>query len=256
MPDEPRIWFITTCMGRLSALKQSLPTFSRQPNSRVIVVDYACPDRSGDWVEANHPECQVVRVTGEKFFHLSRARNAGLEAVPAGGDWVGFVDADVCLSPSFCQEARPLLGPRRFAVVPMHPGNKGLTGLILASRQDIASCGGFDEEYENYGREASAMRVALFGIGLQPVYLSASVAHHLEHGDELRSRHYRERDLVRSNSDNSRRLRVLIEEVEARSGTPIPRALCYRDVEHGALWRALWPLRATYRRLARAWRSR
>jgi hypothetical protein len=256
MSDEPRIWFITTCKGRLAALKQSLPTFCRQPNSRAVVVDYACPDRSGDWAEAHHPECHVVRVVDEEFFHLSRARNAGLRAVPPGADWVCFVDADVCLSPSFCQHVRPLLQPGRFAVLPMHPMNRGLAGLILASRGDVARCGGFDEEYRDYGREASAMKVALFRAGLAPVFLGASLARHLDHGDEVRARHYRQRDLVRSSIDNSRRLRVLIQQTEAETGRRIPPELCYRDMNRGVLGRALRPLRAIYRRLERAWRSR
>jgi Glycosyl transferase family 2 len=256
MPDRPRIWFITTCMGRLSALEQSLPTFCRQSNSRVVVVDYSCPDRSGDWVEAHHPECQVVRVPGEEFFHSSRARNAGVQVVPQGDDWVCFVDADVCLSPSFCAIVRPLLEPGRFAVLPMHPRNKGLTGLILASRGDVARCGGFDEGYRNYGRQASAMRVALFAAGLTPVFLGDGLARHLDHGDEVRSRHYRQRDLVRSSRENSHRLRALIQKTEVDTGKAIPPELCHKEMARGIGGGVLRPLRAAYRLLGGPWRSR
>src|SRR5262249_23829435 len=53
MADAPRVWFITTCMGRLAALRRSLPTLCGQPNSRVVVVDYSCPEQAGAWVETH-----------------------------------------------------------------------------------------------------------------------------------------------------------------------------------------------------------
>jgi glycosyl transferase family 2 len=252
---EPQVCFITTCMGRLSSLKRSLPTFSRQRNSRVIVVDYSCPDNAGTWVETHHPECRVVRVPDRKFFHLSHARNVGFRAVAADADWVCFVDADVCLSPSFYENVQPLLEPGRFIVAPMHPKNKGLTGLILVPHADFFRYGGFDEAYENYGREASAMRVTLFGRGLTPVFLGDGLARHMDHEDEVRSRHYRQKDLVRSNLANSRRLRALIDETEIETGKDIPPELCYKDKSRN-LWRhALLPLRDTYLLCERFWRS-
>ena len=46
------ICIITTCMGRLAHLRQSLPSFTAQPDTSVVVVDYSCPERSGEWVES------------------------------------------------------------------------------------------------------------------------------------------------------------------------------------------------------------
>jgi hypothetical protein len=248
-PDQPRICFITTCMGRLASLKHALPTLSQQPDARVVVVDYSCPDRAGAWVEAHHPECQVVRVPGQSFFHLSHARNVGSRAAPADCDWLCFVDADVCLSPSFSERVRPLLEPGRFAVFPMHPRHRGLVGLIVVSRCDFSRCGGFDEGYENYGRQASAMRVTLFGHGLTPVFLGDGLAQHMDHGDDLRSRHYRERSLVRSTIENSRRLRATIERIEAETGRAIPPELCHKETRRPAWRDALLRLRFALHRL-------
>jgi hypothetical protein len=222
-------------MGRLSALEHSVPTLVQQPNSHVIVVDYSCPDRAGDWVEAHYPACQVVRVPGQEFFHLSRARNLGFRAVPPDADWVCFVDADVCLSPSFSGRVRPLLEPGRFAVLPMHARNKGLTGLILASCSDFVRCGEFDEGYKDYGRQASAMRISLFGQGLAPVFLGSGLARHMDHEDEIRSRHYRQKDLVQSSIENSRRLRALIRKIETKTGRDIPPELCHKETGRGIL---------------------
>jgi len=255
MADAPRVWFITTCMGRLAALRRSLPTLCGQPNSRVVVVDYSCPEQAGAWVETHFPECRVVRVPGAEFFHLSRAKNIGFRVVPAGADWVCFVDADVCLAPSFAAQVRPLLAPGRFAVLPMHRRNRGLTGLMLVSSDDFTRAGGFDEGFENYGREASAMRVRLFALGLAPTFLGAGLARHLPHGDEVRARHYREKDLARSSAANSRRLRLLIEATEAATGRRIPPELCHRGTTDGR-GGVLRPLRAARRWLGRLARSR
>ena len=214
MRGEPHIWFITTCMGRLSSLKRSLPTFSHQRNSRVVVVDYSCPDRAGAWVETHYPECRVVRVADAEFFHLSRARNAGFLAVSPDADWVCFVDADVCLSPSFYERVQPLLEPGRFVVLPMHPRNKGLT----------------------------------------PVFLGDGLARHMDHGDELRSRHYRERDLVRSSIENSRKLRALIRQTETETGKEIPLELCYKERDRGVWGSLLVSLRDAALGFKRFWR--
>lgn len=47
----PLLTFVTTCRGRLAHLRRSLPTFVAQPDAEVVVVDYDCPERSGEWVE-------------------------------------------------------------------------------------------------------------------------------------------------------------------------------------------------------------
>jgi hypothetical protein len=255
MRSGSRLCFITTCMGRLSSLEVSLPTLTCQPEGDVVVVDYSCPDRSGDWVERHHPGCRVARVPQREFFHLSHARNVGLAARPPDADWVCFVDADVCLSPSFSATVAPLLAPGRFLVTPMHPRNRGLAGLILARAEDVSRCGGFDEAYENYGRQAGAMRVALFASGLTPVFLPDGLARHLGHGDDVRSRNYREKDLVRSTIQNSRRLRALVERTERATGKEVPPELCLKWGEspmRAALRGALHEVSTALRRL---WRS-
>ena len=38
------ICFVTTCMGRLKALRHSLGPMLEQPGGSCVVVDYSCPD--------------------------------------------------------------------------------------------------------------------------------------------------------------------------------------------------------------------
>ena len=74
----PAISFVTTCKGRLSALKQSLPRMVAQPHAEVIVVDYDCPEGTGAWVAAEHPAARVVQVRDAPVFNIARARNLDL----------------------------------------------------------------------------------------------------------------------------------------------------------------------------------
>src|SRR3954471_12220533 len=83
---------ITTCMGRLDHLKQSLPKMVAQGCHQVIVVDYSCPQHSGEYVRNNFPSVRVVSVAGQEHFSNWRARNAGASVATA--DVLVFVDAD------------------------------------------------------------------------------------------------------------------------------------------------------------------
>ena len=70
-----------------------------------------------------------------------------------------------------------------------------------------------------------------------------------------RARHYREKDLVRSNIGNFHRLCALIGQTGMETGKEIRVEFCYKVREPG-LWRTLrMSLRYLARRLKRAWRS-
>jgi hypothetical protein len=58
---------ITTCKGRLAFLKQTLPLMVAT-GFPVTVVDYDCPEGTGDWVAANFPDVNLVRVKDRSFF--------------------------------------------------------------------------------------------------------------------------------------------------------------------------------------------
>jgi glycosyltransferase involved in cell wall biosynthesis len=97
------ITYITTCKGRLEHLRQSLPRVAAQPQVQVIVVDYDCPDGSGQWVKDNFPQVRVVRIDDDPGFLLTRARNAGGQA--AATPWLAFFDADILLADDFFRTA-------------------------------------------------------------------------------------------------------------------------------------------------------
>jgi glycosyltransferase involved in cell wall biosynthesis len=178
--------FITTCMGRLSALRQTLGRMAAQPGCSCVVVDYSCTERSGDWVEAHHPDARVVRVPGQTEFRLAAARNAGARAADA--PWLCFVDADVLLEPGFAAALAPALAPG--AYYRAAPGDAGLGGTFACARADFDRAGGYDEVYRGWGEEDNDLYDALQFLGLDPRPLPTPLMTHLAHGDDERTRFY------------------------------------------------------------------
>lgn len=78
---SPRISVVIPCKGRLSHLRHVLPYWLKQetPPAEIIVVDYGCTERCGDWVNANYPNVRVVRVCQDvEQYNASRAERGRL----------------------------------------------------------------------------------------------------------------------------------------------------------------------------------
>jgi GT2 family glycosyltransferase len=186
-PDaSATVTFVTICMGRLADLRESLPTLLAQPGARCVVVDYSCPDRCGDWVEAHHPEAAVVRVLGRERLNRSEARNLGARATAT--DWLAFFDADVVASPQLLRLVLPRLAPGTFLVP--EPYLEGTEGSFFCTREAFARAGGFDEAFEGWGEEDNDLYDALVHAGLRRQGYPSALLRHLPHDDDARARHH------------------------------------------------------------------
>ena len=188
--------FVTTCMGRLGALRQSLPPMLPQGGS-CVVVDYSCPNIAA--IGSRHPpSARVIRVPGQARFNASAARNAG--ARHADAPWICFVDSDVVLAPEFSEVVAPALAPggyyRAFS------NDRGLGGTFVCSRADFERVGGYDEIYRCWGEEDNDLYDALQFAGLESRELPESLLRHLAHGDTERTRHYPVTDVVLGHAIN------------------------------------------------------
>jgi hypothetical protein len=194
---------ITTCKGRLDHLKQTLPKMLGQGAKDVIVVDFSCPQGTGEWVTANFPAARVVAVRNQDYFSNWKARNAG--ASVANSDVLAFVDADTFLaedaidrlSKSFPEQAFGYFdrkasrasnkdGPRL--------GANQLKGFHVIPTAAFRRLGGYDEVLEGYAAGADTdLEERLIRMKLAKHVLdSAIVESVIQHDAASRTEHHAE----------------------------------------------------------------
>ena len=178
-----QLGFVTSCMGRLDDLRRSLESRVCQPGCPCVVVDYSCPERAGDWVEANFPQVTVVRRVGMTEFNRSAARNAGAEASDAS--WICFVDADVRLDPGFAEVMLPRLAEGYF--YRPESAEVGVEATCICSLADFRKVGGYDEVYRGWGEEDNDLYDALRFAGVVQARFPGSLLHHFPHDDDRRT---------------------------------------------------------------------
>jgi hypothetical protein len=150
---------ITACKGRLDHLKRTLPRMVAQGAAEVIVVDYSCPEGTGDYVEKNFPSVRVVRVEGEAGFSNWKARNRGAEA--ATSDVLIFCDADTILAEDAVAKISAALPPRTYGFFSrgatlhfnrsgLRIGDNQLRGFHVIPARAFRALGGYDELFEGY----------------------------------------------------------------------------------------------------------
>lgn len=212
----PKLWVVTPCMGRLSFLRRSAPLVLEHGSVKLCVVDYSCPERCGAWLEETFPEavrsgrCVVERVTSRNVFNKSAAHNAGARRAIAGGaDYLCFLDADTMIAPGFFDWLLPRLEQAQFLIA-ARSGDydvPSLTGLLVVSATKFAESEGFDESFLGWGSEDIEMRLRLHVLHrLAYGDVPLSFVRALPHGDALRSSHYEEKDIQRSDQRNFSRM--------------------------------------------------
>jgi hypothetical protein len=177
-----RLAAITTCKGRLEHLKQTLPALMAEPELEVVVVDYDCPDRAGDWVRNTHPRAKVVAVLNRPYFNRSEAKNLG--AAAASADWLFFADADVRVDSGFASSLEGLQQPGVFLLPKPMPSE--LWGALIVSRADFDAVGGYDEAMEGWGSEDVDIIERLMIARVREDAYPGEWLHAIPHGDALR----------------------------------------------------------------------
>jgi len=146
----PKFSIVTTCKGRLSDLKQTLPTFVAQTGAEVVVVDYDCPDGTRGYVREHYPQVRIVAVADKPKFNLSQARNAG--AAQATGDFLVFLDADMAIGAGFLDFLAANMKARSYGTFGGGVANS-VRGSCVVDRALFEQVGAYDEIIEGYGGE-------------------------------------------------------------------------------------------------------
>ena len=228
--------FVTTCMGRLHALRRSLGAMVGQGGS-CIVVDYSCPEGAGDWVVANHPRARVIRVPGQASFNASAARNIESAALPTrpGSASSTPTSCSARISARWC---RPRSGPggitARSRAIEGWAVRSSVRGPILSGLAVTMKC------TDAGARRTTICTTPSSSSDFEARELPERLLSHLAHDDAERTRHYPVADRVLGHAIN-RVYRILKWDV-ARVGRELlneemrPRALrkgvrCRRRVD-------------------------
>src|SRR5574343_1053889 len=155
------IAFVTTCKGRLHHIKQCLPLIVAQSPAEIIVVDYGCPDKTGDWIELNLPGVKVVRVEDDPGFCLPRARNIG--AQNSISPWICFIDADIITSSGWVDWMKTSLDPKFFYRAALKNGFRDpeTYGTVICPRKKFIEIDGYDEAFRGWGGEDDDLYIRL-----------------------------------------------------------------------------------------------
>lgn len=182
---------VTVCMGRLEHLETTLPLMLAE-FERVIVVDWSCPQKCGEFAKSEGAE--VVYQRDEKYWNASKARNLGARHVKSRS--VCFIDADVMVSEGTCKEIAELLDLSHMVLAPRTAEGRdvhNLNGFIALDIGQFWGVGGYNETLEGYGLEDGYLRAQLAlerQMGCRRV--SAGALGALRHSHELRQRYARE----------------------------------------------------------------
>jgi hypothetical protein len=215
---------ITTSMGRLAHLKQSLPTWLEHTDARILVVDYACPDGtaramaelgSDRVIPYKVPEVLVATHSvavgsSEPVFSkpiaLNQAlRRVGIGAVGDAGQLV-FLDADTLIPNDCFWDIVTRLNPGRMLVADPSHATRDQTGVLVVGAAALLATGGYDEGMIGWGSEDLDVRIRLYLAGIVPEWFPPGLLGSIEHDDELRTRHYLEKDKLLSNRENLTRI--------------------------------------------------
>jgi len=199
-PPAPRlpsatIAIITVCKGRLDHLKQTLPLMLNQSADQVVVVDYGCPEGTGDWVEKHYPQCKVVRVTEDGNFNIARARNLGAAATDAR--WLCFLDADILVQPGWLDWLRPRLRNGSIYFRARKIDDKRvleLYGMGCVSHSAFDRIGGYDEAFCGWGAEDDDFFDRLTTSGFKEDEYPLDYFLPIVHGDDRRTEFYEVKD--------------------------------------------------------------
>lgn len=211
------IWAIVPCMGRLSHLRRTLPPLLRQPGLRYCLVDYACPDRCGDWVRLRYPDearrgrIVVEAVRSARYFNRSRALNRGAaRALREGARFLCFLDADTRVRGGFLLWLRRHVRDDRFLIAGPRGGVchvRGTGGTLVVPAREFERSGGYDESFEGWGVEDTEMRLRLYFVnGLDFGEIPVRFLRPISHPDRLRTRFYRVKDYLVTYKRNRRKL--------------------------------------------------
>ncbi|NMY42366.1 glycosyltransferase [Pseudomonas sp. WS 5013] len=183
-----QVAFVTTCKGRLHHVQQTLPSLVAQAPAEIILVDYGCPDNTGDWVAQHFPSVKVVRVDDDPGFCLPRARNIG--AAHSSAPWICFIDADIRINDGWLDWLQQNLRDGYFYQAALVDGarNPETFGTVVCPRAAFEAVDGYDEVFRGWGGEDDDLYARLVHCaGARASQYPAHFVEAISHADDERT---------------------------------------------------------------------
>lgn len=207
------ISIIIPCKNRLNHLKQCIGGWLNQSykDIEIVIVDYNCPQKTGEWLKENHPSVKVVNANvGIKEWNLCAARNLGIKN--SLGDILGIFDADTIMEPEFIEDCINRLTEDAFMCG--YPIGKA-HGCCIVHRKNMYAVEGYNECLKGWGfddqdlynrfmngsmHEKSSL---LKYIELKMIGFDENLIDLIRHEDELRVEYQKYKKIQSTNHINS-----------------------------------------------------
>lgn len=180
---EYNISVVTTCMGRLGDVKQTLPrniddNLNHKGGLEWLLLDYNSRDGLAQWVEKEMRSyidaglLTFCRTEDPTEYSMAHSRNVCFRL--ARGEVVNSVDADNLVGKGFIEKINLLANERPEKAV-FAKGKRMLRGRLGFYRQEFAELlGGYDEELGGYGHEDHDLLYRAFALGFRMMWFGGA----------------------------------------------------------------------------------
>lgn len=187
---------ITVCYDRLEQLLASWPSWAAQdyPFVEHVVVVAGPSDEPTKIIYNTGFNGRVVRIRNAAYYRPSYYRNAG--AFLSTGEYLGFVDADIELKPSWISLCVQNMVARydvvaNGATISNYDAG-GVSGTLAIQRWLFEKIHGYNENLDDaWGYEDTDLLVRAQRAGGRATGYPRELATHAAHGDEIRTRYMR-----------------------------------------------------------------
>jgi len=210
MGNEPI--YTTSLKDRLEMLKQSLPTWQKQPHKAILILDWDSPDQEqvAEFVKSvQDGTVYLATVKNREFYEHSRCRNlktalASLCVEDIKQRFIFSIDVDIKVhnDPMVeieekwqSKDALYLFGGIENGWMPHSAGTS------IHTMDKFLAAGGCDEDLQGWGREDLKFFENMSAVAMK-LQLSKGIIEHIPHDDRMRTKYCKEKNKWVSNAQN------------------------------------------------------
>lgn len=200
---------IISSMNRTDRLIQMLPSWAKIESIKdIVVVDWSSKDAISEnkdiqEILKNFNKIKIVRVEGQKYFHLGKSYNLGYQFTDEQSKILLKLDVDyVSINGEWIKTLATQNGIlNKYFICGLWRFSKSSSGFLLVNKRDFQKVNGYNENFESiwgYDDQDIQERLLKSYEPNNPNYLFRQIffwnfevfIHHIPHSDELRTENY------------------------------------------------------------------